>query len=85
LNLPGTDWLIEEKGKGMPSSKAMPPKNKREIIVTWQITCRQCKSNFEVEAPFGPREERALRCPHCGSKDVERVEASNQDAPQCGG
>jgi DNA-directed RNA polymerase subunit RPC12/RpoP len=54
-------------------------------MVTWQLACRQCRANFEVEAPFGPKEERALKCPHCGSKDIGRIEASNQDAPQCGG
>jgi rRNA maturation endonuclease Nob1 len=63
----------------------MPQGNKREVIVTWQLTCHQCKSNFEVEAPSGPKEERALMCPLCGSRDIARVEASKQDAPQCGG
>jgi rRNA maturation endonuclease Nob1 len=59
--------------------------DKRKIILTWELTCRQCKSNFEAPVPFGPREEKELECPHCGSKEIERVEALNQDAPQCGG
>jgi len=63
----------------------MPQENKRQITVIWELSCRQCKSNFEVPAPFGPREERELKCPHCGSKHIERIEALSQDAPQCGG
>jgi len=63
----------------------MLQENKRKIMVTWELTCLQCKANFEVEAPFGPTEERELKCPHCGSKDIRRIEALNQDAPQCGG
>jgi DNA-directed RNA polymerase subunit RPC12/RpoP len=63
----------------------MPREIRAKIMVTWELTCRQCKSNFEVSAPFGPKEERELKCPHCGSKDIGRIEASSQDAPQCGG
>jgi len=65
--------------------KAMPQESKREIIVTWELTCHECKSSFEVPVPSGPREEKELECPHCGSKDIGRMEASNQEAPQCGG
>jgi len=63
----------------------MPQENKPELILTWQLICHQCQSNFEVPVPFGPKEEKELKCPYCGSKDFARVEASNQDAPQCGG
>jgi rRNA maturation endonuclease Nob1 len=66
-------------------SKSMSEENKRKVIMTWDLTCRQCKSSFEVEVPFGPKEERALKCPHCGSKDIGRIEALDQNAPQCGG
>jgi rRNA maturation endonuclease Nob1 len=63
----------------------MSQEDKRKIIVTWQLACRKCKANFEVEAPFGPTEERNLKCPRCGSKDIGRIEALKEDAPQCGG
>jgi rRNA maturation endonuclease Nob1 len=63
----------------------MADQDKQQFILTWELTCHQCKSNFEVLVPFGPREEKALECPHCGSKDIGRIDASNQDAPQCGG
>jgi rRNA maturation endonuclease Nob1 len=63
----------------------MPQENRREVIMTWELACHQCKSNFEVPVPFGPKEEREITCPHCGSKDIGRIEALSQEAPQCGG
>ena len=42
--------------------------------MTWQLACRQCRANFVVEVPFGPKEERELKCPDCGSKDIGRIE-----------
>jgi len=77
--------LIDQEKKVVSGAKAMGQENKRDIMVTWDLTCRQCKSNFEVEAPFGPKEERELKCPRCGSKDIGRIEALDQNAPQCGG
>jgi rRNA maturation endonuclease Nob1 len=63
----------------------MPQKNMQEFIMTWELTCRQCKSNFELPVPRGPREEKELKCPECGSKEIVRREALSQAAPQCGG
>ena len=57
-----------------------------EITLTWQLTCRDCKQDFEVEVPRGPREEKELRCPSCKGQDLERIEAASVDAgPACGG
>ena len=54
--------------------------------MTWELTCRLCKSNFEVPVPRGPREEKELKCPKCESKYIERIEALSQGAPPpCGG
>jgi DNA-directed RNA polymerase subunit RPC12/RpoP len=74
-----------KKEKIVSASKSMAQENKRNIIVTWQLACRQCRANFVVEVPFGPKEERELKCPDCGSKDIGRIEGLTQDAPQCGG
>jgi len=74
-----------KKEKIVSGSRSMSHENKREAIITWELTCHKCKSNFEVPVPFGPTEERNLKCPHCGSKEIGRVEALNEDAPQCGG
>jgi rRNA maturation endonuclease Nob1 len=63
----------------------MPGENEREIKLTWELTCRQCKSSFELPVPRGPREEKELKCPKCGSEYIERIEALAQDLPSCGG
>jgi predicted Zn-ribbon and HTH transcriptional regulator len=64
----------------------MPRKNKKEFIMTWELTCRQCKFNFEVPVPRGPREEKELKCPKCESKYIERIETLSEGvAPPCGG
>jgi len=57
----------------------------QEIHMTWWLACHQCKSKFEAPVPRGPREEKELSCPVCGSKSIERTEALAQGAPTCGG
>jgi rRNA maturation endonuclease Nob1 len=79
------DFSLGRKADTLSGLKLMDGRDQRQIILTWELTCRQCTSKFEAPVPFGPREEKELECPHCGSKDIERVEALNQDAPQCGG
>jgi rRNA maturation endonuclease Nob1 len=63
----------------------MPPKKKREITLTWELTCRLCKSNFELPVPGGPGEEKELTCPECGSYSIERIGTVTIAAPSCGG
>jgi len=55
------------------------------IRLTWELTCRQCKSSFEVPVPRGPREEKELKCPQCGSEYIERIAVSTHGPPPCGG
>ena len=85
FNAHQSNFPLEQKADTLLGLKVMTQENEQEITVTWELACHQCKSNFEVPAPFGPRDENELECPHCGSNDIERIEASNQDAPQCGG
>jgi rRNA maturation endonuclease Nob1 len=63
----------------------MPKKNKVEIKLTWKLKCHQCKAIFEVLVPRGPREEKELKCIECGSISIERIEASPNSVPACGG
>jgi hypothetical protein len=63
----------------------MAQEDQKEIVLTWEMTCALCKADFEVEVPRGPREEKELTCPHCGSGDIGRREASAENAPACGG
>jgi|YelNatPaOPRAMG01_1025707.scaffolds.fasta_scaffold61347_2 rRNA maturation endonuclease Nob1 len=57
----------------------------KTIPLTWQMICNQCKYSFEIEIPKGPREEKQLRCPRCGSIYIQRAEASSTIPSQCGG
>jgi rRNA maturation endonuclease Nob1 len=63
----------------------MAQENEIEIVLTWEMTCLQCKAHFEVEVPRGPRDEKNLRCPHCGSEKIAIREATSESAPACGG
>lgn len=63
----------------------MSKRNNLEIKITWELICRQCNSSFEVPVPRGPREEKDLKCLKCGSQNIERIEASPQGVPPCGG
>ena len=63
----------------------MAQEDEKEIVLTWEMACSGCKAGFEVEVPRGPREEKELKCPHCGSKEIVRREAFGEDAPACGG
>jgi rRNA maturation endonuclease Nob1 len=60
--------------------------NKPELkALTWEVKCRQCLSKFEVPVPKGPRDEKELKCPRCGSKELERLDVFNFSSPHCGG
>jgi len=63
----------------------MEQKKGTEIVLTWEMTCLQCKTHFGVEVPRGPTDEKNLRCPHCGSEKIARREAVGESAPACGG
>ncbi len=54
-------------------------------MLKWEFDCNQCKSKFEVEVPRGPVEERAIKCPHCGSKDIANCSLGGLEVPVCGG
>lgn len=64
--------------------RACPVKEKRNDMLMWQFDCRQCKADFEVPVPRGPREERELRCLECGSKDIQRRLSKCEIAPPGG-
>ncbi len=57
----------------------------KDITLMWQMICNECKSKFEVKAPKGPKEEKTLRCPRCGSKNIQQAKESSTVPAQCGG
>ena len=60
---------VEELNIG--SCPLAPPASE---ILTWEFLCHQCETRFETSVPRGPREEKEIKCPECGSKDIERVD-----------
>ena len=51
----------------------------------WEFDCHSCKTKFETNVPRGPKEEREIKCPHCGSKEIERLNVGNLAETACGG
>lgn len=51
----------------------------------WEFECNQCKGKFEQVVPHGPEEERNIKCPECGSKDVKNLSLCCVESPSCGG
>ena len=51
----------------------------------WEFDCHHCKNKFETNVPRGPKEEREIKCPHCGSKTIERLNVGNLAETACGG
>lgn len=49
------------------------------------MRCIDCNNLFEVEIPKGPKEEKRLVCPNCGSQNIKRIEGPSLSQPQCGG
>ena len=55
-------------------------------MLKWEFDCNKCKQKFVVPVPRGPAEERLIKCPHCGSKDITNCSLRvGLEAPVCGG
>ena len=54
-------------------------------MLTWEFVCNKCKAKFEHSVPRGPAEERNIKCPKCGSKDLKNLSLCSLEAPHCGG
>ncbi len=53
--------------------------------LTWQYSCHQCQTTFELPVPSGPTEEKQRKCPVCKSMDIERLTVLVVDLPvYCG-
>lgn len=54
-------------------------------VLMWEYECHNCHTGFEIPVPRGPKEEQAIRCPECSSKDIRRLNAGRPPDPACGG
>lgn len=43
--------------------------------VRWSYSCQSCEAYFSTRVPSGPKQERALRCPKCLSREIRRENA----------
>jgi len=51
----------------------------------WEYECQECKITFETPVPRGPREERRMKCSHCDSAKIKRINIVKLSEPKCGG
>jgi len=42
-------------------------------MLMWEYLCHNCRAQFELPVPRGPKEEKETECPNCGSKNIQRV------------
>ncbi len=54
-------------------------------MLTWDYVCHQCRTLFELLVPRGPKEEKAARCPGCGSVDISRINVGHSEVCPPGG
>ena len=50
-------------------------------MLMWELECKQCQAKFEQPVPKGPEEERNIKCPQCGSKDIKNRSLCSLEAP----
>ncbi|MBW1999767.1 MAG: hypothetical protein JRJ29_17625 [Deltaproteobacteria bacterium] len=54
-------------------------------VLMWEFECNNCHAKFETPVPRGPREERAIKCPECSSRDIKRLNEGKMSPTACGG
>lgn len=64
------------------SPDGLPEKNMR---LHWDYQCDTCQTNFSVDVPKGPTQEKALRCPACGSHDIVKTTVYSMNESACPG
>jgi len=74
---------VPEATKQMAASEMLS--EPRSDILMWEFDCLNCNKKFEADVPRGPREEREMKCTHCGSRDIKRINIEKLKDPTCGG
>jgi len=56
----------------------------------YDLKCSKCEKQFNIKASISEREQKLIRCPECGSNELEAVFTNvniilnrTKDAPQC--
>ena len=42
-------------------------------MLMWNYLCHNCRVQFKLPVPRGPREEKETKCAECGSRDIQRI------------
>jgi DNA-directed RNA polymerase subunit RPC12/RpoP len=58
--------------------------NLSEAPAVWECACQQCQSVFKLPVPGSPSEEKAIRCPACGSGHIHRLTPTGVEPLYCG-
>ena len=54
-------------------------------MLMWEYLCHNCRTQFELPVPRGPREENETACAACGSRDIQRIKNFEQNDCPPGG
>ena len=96
FELPEPQSLQEEKGAVCPECRSediqivyapscsidTPGKMK---MLMWKYLCHNCRVQFELPVPSGPKEEKETVCPECGSRDIQTIRTFEHDNCPPGG
>lgn len=52
----------------------------KENELQWEYDCLDCGLRFRIKVPKGPKDERAIKCPHCKSKNLNKLEVPLNEA-----
>lgn len=66
-----------------PSCSMEPPGELNMLM--WEYLCHNCRTQFELPVPRGPREENETACTACGSRDIQRIKNFEQNDCPPGG
>jgi putative FmdB family regulatory protein len=50
----------------------------------WEYECQKCKNRFAMPIPKSPSEDKARRCPQCGSEHLHRLTSTGGQPLYCG-
>ena len=54
-------------------------------MLMWKYLCHNCRTQFELPVPRGPREEKETGCPECRGRDIQRIKTFEQNDCPPGG
>lgn len=72
-------------GKDIAQGVCLYPALASDNELKWEFICHLCKAHFDVPVPRGPTEEKQIKCPKCGSQNIERIDVHKFEVCPPGG